>query len=199
MSALFQCVTALACDPSSCDARSLQTQRRSSEPVGVDLRVVAGAGRAFTGAYFPADAGRRDARRGRRGLSALGAGGRARSICTAFSAAQVFDQLTDDRLMQKDARGYWTGYQDGARDGDRYRFWVQGKGSSGYKRDPRARELDPAELSGLLCHPARRRLSLARPGFRHAGFFRHGRLPAPCRDLCDHQSPACARPSSTSR
>ena len=56
---------------------------------------------------------------------------------------QVFDQLTADRLLRKDARGYWTGYQDGARDGDRYRFWVQGKGSTGYKRDPRARELDP--------------------------------------------------------
>ena len=56
---------------------------------------------------------------------------------------QVFDQLTDDRLLQKDERGYWTGYQDGARDGDRYRFWVQGAGSSGYKRDPCARELDP--------------------------------------------------------
>jgi len=49
---------------------------------------------------------------------------------------QVFDRLTDDRLLQKDGRGYWTGYQDGARDGDRYRFWVQGAGSSGYKRDP---------------------------------------------------------------
>jgi len=49
---------------------------------------------------------------------------------------QVFDQLTNDRLLQKDERGYWTGYQDGARDGDRYRFWVQGAGSSGYKRDP---------------------------------------------------------------
>ena len=56
---------------------------------------------------------------------------------------EVFDRLTDDRLLQKDERGYWTGYQAGALDGDRYRFWVQGKGSSGYKRDPRARELDP--------------------------------------------------------
>jgi 1,4-alpha-glucan branching enzyme len=56
---------------------------------------------------------------------------------------EVFEGLTDDRLLRKDARGYWTGYQDGARDGDRYRFWVQGKGSSGHKRDPRARELDP--------------------------------------------------------
>jgi 1,4-alpha-glucan branching enzyme len=55
---------------------------------------------------------------------------------------QVFDQLTSDRLLQKDARGYWTGFQDGVRDGDRYRFWVQGAGSSGYKRDPYARELE---------------------------------------------------------
>ena len=23
---------------------------------------------------------------------------------------EVFDQLTDDRLLQKDQRGYWTGY-----------------------------------------------------------------------------------------
>jgi len=57
--------------------------------------------------------------------------------------AQSFDQLTDDRLLKKDNRGYWTGYQDGARDGDRYRFWVEGAGSRGYKRDPYARELDP--------------------------------------------------------
>jgi 1,4-alpha-glucan branching enzyme len=59
---------------------------------------------------------------------------------------QAFDALTDDRLLQKDARGYWSGFQDGARDGDRYRFWVQGRGSRGYKRDPRARELDPANF-----------------------------------------------------
>jgi 1,4-alpha-glucan branching enzyme len=59
---------------------------------------------------------------------------------------QVFDQLTGDRLLQKDARGYWSGYQDGARDGDRYRFWVHGAGSSGYKRDPYARELDPRDF-----------------------------------------------------
>ena len=56
---------------------------------------------------------------------------------------QIFDGLSDDRLLQKDPRGYWTGYQHGAGGGDRYRFWVQGKDSSGHKRDPRARELDP--------------------------------------------------------
>jgi 1,4-alpha-glucan branching enzyme len=60
-----------------------------------------------------------------------------------YFGGQVFDQLASDRLLQKDGRGYWTGFQAGARDGDRYRFWVQGAGSSGYKRDPYARELDP--------------------------------------------------------
>jgi len=64
---------------------------------------------------------------------------------------QVFDRLTDDRLLQKDERGYWTGYQTGARDGDRYRFWVQGAGSSGHKRDPCARELDPEGFPNCFC------------------------------------------------
>src|SRR5580700_2566799 len=93
---------------------------------------------------------------------------------------QVFDELTDDRRLQKDARGYWTGYQDGARDGDRYRFWVQGVGSSGYKRDPYARELDPAGFPNCFC--------ILRAA---AGFFRNDRLPAACRDLRDPQSGRC--------
>jgi 1,4-alpha-glucan branching enzyme len=59
---------------------------------------------------------------------------------------QTFDQPSDDRLLQKDARGYWSGYQQGARDGDRYRFLVEGAGSSGPKRDPRARELELANF-----------------------------------------------------
>jgi 1,4-alpha-glucan branching enzyme len=54
---------------------------------------------------------------------------------------QVFGQQTDDRLLSKDASGYWTGFQPGAKDGDLYRFWVTGTGPSGYKRDPYAREL----------------------------------------------------------
>src|SRR5579864_9042960 len=53
----------------------------------------------------------------------------------------VYDQQTGDRLLCKDAAGCWTGFQAGARDGDLYRFWVTGLGSSGYKRDPYAREL----------------------------------------------------------
>ncbi len=57
---------------------------------------------------------------------------------------QAYGGLIEDRLLQKDPRGYWTGFQDGARDGDRYRLFVRGEGSGGYKRDPYARELEAA-------------------------------------------------------
>jgi hypothetical protein len=62
----------------------------------------------------------------------------------------VYDQQTEDRLLSKNPRGYWTGFQEGAQDGDQYRFWVVGIGSSGYKRDPYARELGPKEMLGAL-------------------------------------------------
>jgi 1,4-alpha-glucan branching enzyme len=48
---------------------------------------------------------------------------------------------TDNLLLAKDGNGYWTGFVDAAREADPYRFWVVGPGSSGYKRDPYAREL----------------------------------------------------------
>ena len=48
---------------------------------------------------------------------------------------------TNDLLMAKDAAGYWTGFIPNAADGDPYHFWVVGAGSSGYKRDPYAREM----------------------------------------------------------
>jgi 1,4-alpha-glucan branching enzyme len=48
---------------------------------------------------------------------------------------------TDDLLMAKDAHGYWSGFIPGAQDGDLYHLWVVGAGSSGYKRDPYAREM----------------------------------------------------------
>jgi 1,4-alpha-glucan branching enzyme len=51
------------------------------------------------------------------------------------------DKLSDDLLLAKDANGYWTGFIDTAGEGDPYHFWVVGLGSSGYKRDPYAREL----------------------------------------------------------
>ncbi len=48
---------------------------------------------------------------------------------------------TDDLLMARDAEGYWTGFIAGASYGDIYHFYVVGQGSSGYKRDPYAREM----------------------------------------------------------
>ena len=37
--------------------------------------------------------------------------------------------------------GHWAGFVPGLKDGDRYLFFVEGTGSSGFKRDPRARLL----------------------------------------------------------
>jgi 1,4-alpha-glucan branching enzyme len=45
-------------------------------------------------------------------------------------------------LLVKDAEDYWGGFFPGVKDGDRYRFWVVGQGSEGFKRDPHARELE---------------------------------------------------------
>ena len=57
-------------------------------------------------------------------------------------AGAVFESQSEDRLMIKDALGFWTGFQAGALEGDRYRYWVEGDGSTGFKREPTARELD---------------------------------------------------------
>jgi 1,4-alpha-glucan branching enzyme len=54
----------------------------------------------------------------------------------------AFDVQCGEALLTKESTGYWTGFWPGAACGDRYRFWVDGEGSSGYKRDPRARELE---------------------------------------------------------
>ena len=48
----------------------------------------------------------------------------------------------DGNLLVRDAAGYWSGFFPGVVDGARYRFWVVGAGGAGYKRDPRARELE---------------------------------------------------------
>jgi 1,4-alpha-glucan branching enzyme len=57
-----------------------------------------------------------------------------------FQGAPRTGQTSDLRMTQ-DAKGYWTGFIPGAEDGDLYHFWVVGAGSSGYKRDPYAREM----------------------------------------------------------
>ncbi len=47
----------------------------------------------------------------------------------------------ENRLL-RDARGYWTGFFPGVTCGSLYRYWTVGPGGQGYKRDPRARELE---------------------------------------------------------
>jgi 1,4-alpha-glucan branching enzyme len=56
-----------------------------------------------------------------------------------FSGATL-DQANATGLMQRSGN-FWTGYLPTAGEGDFYRFWVVGQGSTGYKRDPYAREL----------------------------------------------------------
>lgn len=62
-----------------------------------------------------------------------------------FAGAE-FEKQTEARLLAKDPFGFWTGFQAGARDGDRYRYFVVGEGAADYRRDPTARELDRASL-----------------------------------------------------
>jgi 1,4-alpha-glucan branching enzyme len=57
-----------------------------------------------------------------------------------FGGAKRLGQMPDF-LMKKDANGYWSGFLAEAGEGDTYHFYVVGEGSSGYKRDPYAREL----------------------------------------------------------
>lgn len=49
-------------------------------------------------------------------------------------------------LLSKDGSGYWTGFLAGVAEGDQYKYYVVGQagGSTGYKRDPYARELTPS-------------------------------------------------------
>lgn len=69
----------------------------------------------------------------------------------APAALEVHVRLPDDGTtawtpsaatrLQRAADGTWGGFVPGAKDGDIYRFFVRGRGSDGFKRDPLAREL----------------------------------------------------------
>ena len=52
-----------------------------------------------------------------------------------------YEGQSEEFLMACDQNGYWTGFAEGAEDGHTYHFYVVGPGSSGYKRDPYARQL----------------------------------------------------------
>src|ERR1700730_16165514 len=61
-------------------------------------------------------------------------------LCGQFNGFPQWDPVSAN-LMQVDAHGYWTGFVPGAKDGDFYKFFVLGVGSSGFKRDPYGREV----------------------------------------------------------
>jgi 1,4-alpha-glucan branching enzyme len=56
-----------------------------------------------------------------------------------------------DELVKDPATGHWTGFFRGVVDGTRYRFWVEGPGGSGPKRDPWARELEFGDFTDTDC------------------------------------------------
>ncbi|WFU44148.1 alpha amylase C-terminal domain-containing protein [Bradyrhizobium sp. CB82] len=60
-------------------------------------------------------------------------------VCGEFNGAAQWDPQPDN--LMRDESGYWTGFVPNAKDGDLYKFYVVGMGSSGYKRDPYARDL----------------------------------------------------------
>ena len=64
-----------------------------------------------------------------------------------FGGVSQWTTNTDsDFLLTQDAAGYWTGFLAGVAEGDFYKYYVVGQagGSTGYKRDPYARELTPS-------------------------------------------------------
>jgi 1,4-alpha-glucan branching enzyme len=46
-----------------------------------------------------------------------------------------------DQTMTQTVDGYWFAYVPGVKEGDQYKFYVSGKGTTGFKRDPYARSL----------------------------------------------------------
>lgn len=50
-------------------------------------------------------------------------------------------QPSDTNRLVRRGDGHWAGFVSGVGDSTEYKFWVVGDGSSGYKRDPYAREL----------------------------------------------------------
>ena len=55
-------------------------------------------------------------------------------------------------LLQRDpANGHWTGFLNDMEDGMPYKFWVEGEGTSGPKRDPYARDLEHNKWPSPAC------------------------------------------------
>ena len=60
-------------------------------------------------------------------------------------------KASDPWLLQSRTGGHWAGFLSDLHDGDMYKFWVEGEGSSGPKRDPYARDLEHNKWPNPAC------------------------------------------------
>lgn len=65
----------------------------------------------------------------------------ARHVYVVLNPGDTYTPSNKDELHCNPANGYWSGFIRGVGDGMEYKLWVVGTGSSGFKRDPYAREL----------------------------------------------------------
>ncbi|MBA7470081.1 1,4-alpha-glucan branching enzyme GlgB [subsurface metagenome] len=63
------------------------------------------------------------------------------------------DWRKSDASLLQERQGHWSGFFPDAREGQTYKYWVVGRGSSGFKRDPYARELEGVFWNCVICDP----------------------------------------------
>lgn len=66
-------------------------------------------------------------------------------------------QATPANMLTRDAAGFWSGFFAGVGDGWMYRYWTKGPAGEGYKRDPRAAELEYEHYPDNNCKIIERR------------------------------------------
>lgn len=72
-------------------------------------------------------------------------------VSGSFNGWQKQDETC--RLV-RDANGYWAGFVPGVGEGAEYKFYVVGAGSTGFKRDPYAREIVAPDWNCVVSQPA---------------------------------------------
>ena len=65
-------------------------------------------------------------------------------------------QADATNILAKDANGFWSGYFQGVGYGWQYRYWTTGPAGQGYKRDPRAFELELETYPDCHCRIVKR-------------------------------------------
>jgi 1,4-alpha-glucan branching enzyme len=76
---------------------------------------------------------------------------RTRSVHVTFVGVEGYAHTPDTALVENSHSHHWTGFFPDVTDGTRYRFWIVGEGSAGFKRDPWARELEFGDFKEPDC------------------------------------------------